>query len=361
MPSINPFGADLPVEDTTAVVKGSVDATKLVRIEADGITTATTRVITMPDQNIDLTPGTGDFAAAGAGGDTLPIVDTTAVVKGSVDATKLVRIEADGLTTATTRIITMADQDIDLTPTTGDFADSAHESNTANPHAVDIDDVTPTTTKGDIIVEDGTNAIRVAVGANDQVLTADSAQASGVKWAAAAGGGAGLVFLSEVTASASATVDLETTFDSTFDTYMITVTDTIPATDATDLLVRLKIGGAYLTTAGYRYHSFNMDSSSALYSADANAADTSIKIIAGAGNASGESSSLIMYLHNPTSTTLHHKIDWQGSLSDSIERSQICGGAGFHVTTGALTGIRFLMASGNVTSGVFRLYGIVKS
>jgi hypothetical protein len=49
-----------------------------------------------------------------AGGDTLPIVDTTAVVKGSVDATKLVRIEADGLTTSTTRVITMPDNDVDL-------------------------------------------------------------------------------------------------------------------------------------------------------------------------------------------------------------------------------------------------------
>jgi len=41
----------------------------------------------------------------------------------------------------------------------------------------------PLTTKGDIIVNDGTNSIRVAVGTNNQVLTADSAQASGVKWA----------------------------------------------------------------------------------------------------------------------------------------------------------------------------------
>lgn len=68
MPSINPFGGDaLPIVDTTAVVKGSADATKLVRIEADGLTTATTRVLTMADQDIDLTPDTGTFASAGSG------------------------------------------------------------------------------------------------------------------------------------------------------------------------------------------------------------------------------------------------------------------------------------------------------
>jgi hypothetical protein len=62
-----------------------------------------------------------------------------------------------------------------------------------NPFGTKFEDITPTTTKGDVIVDDGTNAVRLPVGANDEVLTADSAQASGVKWAAAAGG-AGIDF-----------------------------------------------------------------------------------------------------------------------------------------------------------------------
>lgn len=49
--------------------------------------------------------------------------------------------------------------------------------------------LSPVTTKGDIIVRDGTNNIRLAVGADNQVLTADSTQASGIKWAAAGGTG----------------------------------------------------------------------------------------------------------------------------------------------------------------------------
>ncbi len=51
-----------------------------------------------------------------------------------------------------------------------------------------FDALSPTTTKGDIIVNNGSDNIRVAVGAtNDHVLTVDSAQASGVKWAAVSG------------------------------------------------------------------------------------------------------------------------------------------------------------------------------
>lgn len=40
----------------------------------------------------------------------------------------------------------------------------------------------PATTKGDLIVHNGTDHVRLAVGSNNQILTADSAQASGVKW-----------------------------------------------------------------------------------------------------------------------------------------------------------------------------------
>jgi hypothetical protein len=46
-----------------------------------------------------------------------------------------------------------------------------------------FDALSPNTTKGDVTIHNGTNNIRVAVGSDTQVLTADSTQASGVKWA----------------------------------------------------------------------------------------------------------------------------------------------------------------------------------
>lgn len=54
-----------------------------------------------------------------------------------------------------------------------------------------MDALSPTTTKGDLLVDNGTNVIRVAVGTDGHVLKADSGAASGVAWAAETGGGGG--------------------------------------------------------------------------------------------------------------------------------------------------------------------------
>ena len=51
--------------------------------------------------------------------------------------------------------------------------------------------LSPSTTKGDLITNDGTNDVRLPVGINTYVLTADSTTAAGIKWAAATGGSGG--------------------------------------------------------------------------------------------------------------------------------------------------------------------------
>lgn len=51
------------------------------------------------------------------------------------------------------------------------------------PAANQFDTIAPTTTKGDLIVRNATTNVREPVGSNGQVVTADSAQASGIKWA----------------------------------------------------------------------------------------------------------------------------------------------------------------------------------
>ena len=58
-----------------------------------------------------------------------------------------------------------------------------------------FDALSPLTIKGDLIVFDGTDNVRLGVGTNNFVLTADSTTSSGVKWAAASGGSSNITSL----------------------------------------------------------------------------------------------------------------------------------------------------------------------
>lgn len=59
----------------------------------------------------------------------------------------------------------------------------------------------PTTTKGDLLARSASAIARLPVGADGMVLTADSAQLSGVKWAPAAGGGSQTPWTSDINAA----------------------------------------------------------------------------------------------------------------------------------------------------------------
>lgn len=75
--------ASAPFPDTTAIVKGSADASKLLRFEVDGLTASTTRVITMPDKDVTLADAT-DLAGG------LIELATLAEVQAGTDATRAV-------------------------------------------------------------------------------------------------------------------------------------------------------------------------------------------------------------------------------------------------------------------------------
>ena len=55
------------VKDNVFTICDDLDSTKDIAFQASGITSGNTRTITMADQDIDLTPTTGTYAAAGSG------------------------------------------------------------------------------------------------------------------------------------------------------------------------------------------------------------------------------------------------------------------------------------------------------
>jgi hypothetical protein len=198
-----------------------------------------------------------------------------------------------------------------------------------------------------------------AAGTNGQVLT--SAGSGLPSWTTPSSGA--LTLLSTVTASTSATVDVETTFDSTYDAYLIVGTG-ITQTAVESLNVRMKIGGTYISTATYKYHIHAMVSAYATYDAVVSSADSNI-LVSGQYPSTGAEQSIdfIMRVYTPTSTAFTKMIDWQGVTTTNNSPIRLMGfsGAGYNTGTGALTGMRFLFGAGNILAGKFRLYGIANS
>lgn len=109
--------------------------------------------------------------------------------------------------------------------------------------SIDSGSTSPLTTKGDLYTYSTTDA-RLAVGTNGHVLTADSTAATGIKWAAAAGGG-------KVLQVVSATYSTYTTNSTT--TYAdtgLSVSITPSSASSKILVIATQNGGGKFTTTG---------------------------------------------------------------------------------------------------------------
>lgn len=176
--------------------------------------------------------------------------------------------------------------------------------------------------------------------------------------------GNALVLLSTVSASNSATVDVETTFDSTYDAYLLIGSGIVVQNDSESLRCQMKIGGSYLSTSTYLYHVSIPNSIAATYSG-ANAAlagmETSILISSPIGAAAGEHMNFEAKISNPSGTALSKTVRWNGEAINNSGECVSISGAGGNTGVGALTGLRFFMSAGNIVSGDFRLYGYKKA
>lgn len=105
--------------------------------------------------------------------------------------------------------------------------------------------------KGDLIAGTGADAFaRLGVGANGTVLTADSAEATGMKWAATGGGG-GLVFIDRQSFSGVGSFSFTSKFNSTYDNYRIVMRVT-STTGTSAIWARMRSGSTDNTSSNYR-------------------------------------------------------------------------------------------------------------
>lgn len=177
----------------------------------------------------------------------------------------------------------------------------------------------------------------------------------------------GWVYLSTVTASNSATVDLETTIDSTYYKYVVIINQLTANTGAVTLNCRLKTAGAYRTGASdYRYTYNTLSSANTVTSSFTGS--SSIPMCAFVHNTSESLTSGMdgmLMLHAPSATDNYKKVSWNLlGTSDNLTNDpllRVDGYGDLRAVQTAVTGIRLYVSSGNIATGTFTLFGIRRS
>ena len=180
-----------------------------------------------------------------------------------------------------------------------------------------------------------------------------------------------MTHIKTLTASSSGTLSFvhgasSVVLDGTYKEYVFKFINIHPATDSTEFGVGFRDGGtAYdatkTTTAFVAVHNEG-DSEAALNSRIANEgleANTGFQSLnLNMGNGNDESLSGEMFLYSPSSTTFikhfmsttQYYQDGDASLNYRV--------AGFCHATAAIDGVQFKMNSGNIDSGIIKMYGI---
>jgi len=195
--------------------------------------------------------------------------------------------------------------------------------------------------------------------ANNNSLSAITTKPSGLS-------GGALNLISTQTASASATISFTSGIDSTYDSYVFKFYDIHPATDETQFQVNFSIdsGSNYnvtKTTTNFNAYHNEADSSTILgYNSSWDLAQSTAAqpLTTNTGNDNDQSVSGELIIYNPSSTTFvkHFIANVNTSSGDNYTVNLYT--AGYGNTTSAIDAIQFKMSSGNIDSGVIKLYGI---
>lgn len=168
-----------------------------------------------------------------------------------------------------------------------------------------------------------------------------------------------LTLLSTVTASSSTTVDIETTFNSTYSSYLLIASGVRSDTSSGQIKMLMKLGGSY-STADYFYRLDKSRSSSTAEVIEVSGGSTVgfIRVTAGIGTNAKDAANFTMVISNPSSTTLAKTVYWEGvNYRTGSGELEVSSGVGSNSAATALTGLQFFLDPGLILSGTFSLYG----
>ena len=199
-------------------------------------------------------------------------------------------------------------------------------------------------------------AIKVA---NNQSLTAITSIPASIT-------GGAMTLLETKTASSSDTLDFTDNIDDTYDEYVFKFYDIHPETDNKILQFQVDTGtntnyNQTLTTTSFRAYQDEAGSETSLgyVTGSDQAQGTSFEFLAGGIGADNDQCGVgTLHLFNPSSTTFVKHFFAVTHISEASDYTENRFQAGYINTTTAITRVQFKMSSGNIDSGVIKLYGI---
>lgn len=250
----------------------------------------------------------------------MPFIDSNCIVRGSGDPTKKLRFEVDGFTTATTRVVTLPDADI----TIPNLA-----SQTAN-----------TVLAGPASGGAGAATFRALVAADL--------------------GTQAFALLNSGTVTNAATVDIVMTSYTGYRNKLFVFSSFVNATAAADFYMRVSTNGGVSYDAGAANYAWMGQGlfADAASPSNSSASATQIDI---SGNTMVASASYgisgNIYFYDTTNTAQRPQFSWNTVYNNPTHGWTIFNGGGVREAAQKTDAVRFLMSGGNITSGIWALFG----
>lgn len=211
-------------------------------------------------------------------------------------------------------------------------------------------------TRGSILYGNASGATaRLVKGGAGTVLTSDGTD---ISWAAAAGGGGGLEFISSLDASNSDTLSFTGFDESKYDAYRFVFSNIIPVNDNVTFDARTSSNNGSSYDSGstdYKMARFKGGSYLA-YSASAYGAGVDIGSAAGEDGCSGE-----LLVFGPHLDTKKTYLTSRSVQINNTGATISLYNTGYRDSAADVDAIQFIASSGNLESGTITMYGMVNS